>query len=239
MQVVTDDGLVRYDLLQGSLREEFRSVLKAIEVYDATSLRTQEDRMAFWMNAYNVQMLEHLISHPDVGNIIDDGMSETFFQEPYLTAGLSASLDAVENVILRGASSDESLEPYRVATLDPRLHVGINCGATSCPRLRSMAFTAENLNDELDRAMRDFVNSPDHFREDGSTMVLSSILDWFGPDFDSQGRPAGDYLLAFMDTGRPDYEALRQRLAGRSAAEIKAQPDVTFAYQWTVNRAAM
>ena len=85
--------------------------------------------------------------------------------------------------------------------------------------------------------MRDFVNSPHHFRFEGDTAVLSSLLDWFGSDFDSTGVPAGDYLLGFLDADRPDADRLRRLFAGRSAAEIKAQPNVRFAYEWELNTA--
>ncbi len=236
-RVVTDEGLVRYDLLRGELRNDFRRVLKAVEDFDASGLLTREARLAFWLNAYNVQMLENVIETPEVNDIVADGFVEAFFRTPYRTAGLDVTLDQIENVILRRSDFDERLAVFRLPALDPRIHAGINCAAVSCPILRRRAFTPENVDAELDAAMADFVNRPRHFRVEGDGFVLSALLDWFGSDFDSQGMPAGDFLLGFMSPERPDYDRLKGLFEGRTAAGIKAQPNVRFEYLWKVNRA--
>ncbi|MEM1128128.1 MAG: DUF547 domain-containing protein [Bacteroidota bacterium] len=235
--VVSREGLVDYDALRGPRNEDLRRVLKAIEDFDPTQLRTDAQKMAFWMNAYNVQMLQHIVEHPAVQNIVDDGLAGTFFQTPYRTAGLSMSLDDLENVILRREDGPAPLVALRVDQLDPRLHVGLNCAAISCPRLRQRAFTVATLEAELETAMRDFVNGSAHFRAEGETVVLSSLLDWFGPDFDRPEAVAGDYLLSFMDSGRADYAALSATLGGRSSAALRNQPEVRYEYLWEVNAA--
>ena len=114
--------------------------------------------------------------------------------------------------------------------------MGLNCAAVSCPRLRDRAFTADNVDAELDAAMRDFMTSSRHFRVEGDTIVVSSLLDWFAADFDLHG-PAGDYLLGFMPTDRPGAERLRALLEGTSAAGLKQKPAVRYEYLWDVNRA--
>ena len=236
-KVVTDEGLVRYDLLRGELSMDFRRVLKAVEVFDAATLRTTEQKMAFWMNAYNVQMLQNIIETPQVNHIIDDGFADAFFDKPFLTAGTGITLNEIENTILRRQDGRTALKAFQPDRLDLRLHVALNCAAVSCPRLRRRAFTAANLNAELEAAMRDFAGSPAHFRAEGNRLVLSALLDWYGPDFDTQGIPAGDLILRYMPTSHPDYAALKQALAGRTAAQIKTLADVHFEYLWDVNAA--
>jgi hypothetical protein len=234
-QVVTDEGLVRYDRLAGPLADEFAAVVDAVETFDASTLTSDAARLAFWMNAYNVKMVERVLAKGAPANIERAGF-DAFFKTPVRVAGRDVTLDEIENVILRRQPTS-TLSALQVQTLDPRIHVGLNCGAVSCPRLRSRAFTAANVNAELDRAMGDFVDSRQHFRFDGDTAVLSSLLDWFGGDFDAAGKPAGDYLLSFMDASRLDAARLRALFAGRTAAEIKAQPNVRFAYRWDLNAA--
>ncbi|MFQ5571109.1 MAG: DUF547 domain-containing protein [Rhodothermales bacterium] len=236
-QVVTEEGRVRYDLLQNSLRPDFRRVLKAVEDFDATTLRTHEQKLAFWMNAYNVQMLQNIIETPQVQHIIDDGFADAFFDTPFRTARTRITLNEIENVILRMEDGQAELMSFRVDRLDPRIHVGLNCAAVSCPRLRNRAFTADNVDTELDAAMRDFAGSPAHLRVEGSRVILSSLLDWYGSDFDEAGLPAGEFLLRYMPETRPDYDALKQALGGRRADAIKARPNVRFDYAWEVNRA--
>ncbi len=234
-QIVTDDGLVRYDLLAGPLRGEFDAVVRGIEAVDASTLTTDAERLAFWMNAYNVKMVERVLAKGTPANIERVGF-DAFFKTPVRVAGRDVTLDEIENVILRRQPTT-TLSALQVRALDPRIHVGLNCGAVSCPRLRGRAFTAANVDAELDRAMGDFVDSRHHFRFDGDTAVLSSLLDWFGSDFDAAGKPAGDYLLGFMDASRPSAAAFRALFEGRTAAEIKAQPGVRYEYRWDLNAA--
>ena len=235
--VVTDDGFVRYDLLAGPRRADFDAVADAVERFDARTLDSDAERLAFWLNAYNVKLVERVLEAGIPDNIEAHGF-DAFFKSPVRVAGHDVTLDQIEHVILRRQDGPAALEALAVDRLDPRIHVGLNCGAVSCPRLRPRALTAANVHTELDRAMRDFVNSPSHFLADGDGFVLSSLLDWFGSDFDAAGKPAGNYLLQFMDSERPGYERLRALFAGRSAAEIKAQPGVRFVYVWDLNAAS-
>ena len=236
-KVVTDKGLVRYNLLRGELSLDFRRVLKAVEDFDATTLRTTEQKLAFWMNAYNVQMLQNIIETPQVNDIIDDGFADAFFDTPFLTAGTGITLNEIENTILRRQDGRAALKAFQPARLDLRLHVALNCAAISCPRLRRRAFTAANLDAELEAAMRDFAGSPVHFRAEQGRLILSALLDWYGPDFDTDGHPAGDVILHYMPASHPDYAALKKALSGRTAAQLKALSNVQFEYLWTVNAA--
>ena len=234
-RVVTDAGLVRYDLLAGPLRDEFDAVAAAIEAFDASTLDTFSEKLTFWVNAYNVKIVKRVLEAGVPENIEDYGFA-FFFETPVRVAGYDVTLNQIEHLILRRQDGPVELEALAVNRLDPRLHVGLNCGAISCPRLR--AFTVANVDAELDAAMRDFVNSPQHFRFEGDTAALSSLLDWFAADWDVMGPDeAGDYLLGFMDSDRPDANRLRRLFEGQSAAEIRALPNVRFAYDWDLNAA--
>ena len=235
-QVVTDEGNVRYDRLRGDLNRTFRRVLKAVETYDASQLQSQSAKMAFWINAYNVQMLANVLEAWPVRDV--SAHDKRFFNQPLRTAGAALSLDQIEHVILRRQSGPARAEQFQVGRLDPRLHAAVNCAARSCPRLRQKAYTPERMGAMLDAAMRDFTGHREHFRraEDGGDFVFNSILKWYGADFDRpDGTPAGDYLLSFMPEARPGYDALRGALEGRSAAELQKQETTSFAYDWTLN----
>lgn len=236
-QVVTPEGRVRYDLLRGPLRHDLRRVLKAVEDYDRARLTTDAQKLAFWINAYNVQMLQSVVAHPSATNVVEGAWADVFFKTPFRTAGLALTLDDIEHTLLRRQGRTPALRALQPARLDPRIHVGLNCAAVSCPALRAEAFTAARLEAQLNAAMRDFTASPSHFRRSGEAFVLSSLLDWFGTDFDAAGLPAGDYLLRFMPPERPHYALWRGLLQGRTSAALKAHPAVRFAYDWSVNAA--
>jgi ribosomal protein L15 len=66
---------------------------------------------------------------------------------------------------------------------EPRIHFALVCAAKSCPPLRNEAFTADQLNKQLDEQGRDFMNdkSKNNIRKDKAE--LSKILMWYGGDF--------------------------------------------------------
>ena len=235
-EIVTEDGRVRYDRLRTDLAPLFRSVLKAIEEFDLEALKTGDERFAFWINAYNVQVLQNVLEAPHVEDIIEDGAADDFFRTPLRTARLAISLDQLEHSILRGRDGPSELADLQLSVPDPRLHVALNCAAAGCPRLRRQSFRAETVDSMLQSAMKDFVNDTRHFRREGRRWVFSSILEWFGEDFDAAGR-AGDYLAAYVDLSRPDAQALKELLRGKTSTELSQLRSIQFEYDWTVNRA--
>lgn len=241
--VVSADGLVDYGRLAGARADDFAAVLAAVEQFDAAALTTDAEKLAFFLNAYNVRMLKNILDAPEVENIETDDRFGVFFRTPFRVAGFDMTLNQIENGILRlqdsvdGQPLPDGLRALRPSALDPRLHVGLNCAAVSCPRLRREAFTPERVDEQLDAALSDFADDDRFATVDGSTITLTTLLDWFGEDFDRPGQPAGDYLLAFMSPDRPGYAALRRLLSGRTAAEIRALPGVRFDYDWSVNAA--
>ncbi len=235
--VVQPDGSVCYSALSdGPAREALDAALLGIETFDPASLDTDDEKLAFWSNAYNALMLDAVSQHPNRSGVLDGDEGRIFFKTPMPAGGTTLTLDELENVILRKQDSDRpELRRFQVDTLDPRLHVALNCAAVSCPPLQRAAFRPATLDRELDQAFSGWVNAPTHFTVDDGTLVASSLIDWFGSDFDS-GQPAGDFLLSHMSMGRPGYAALKSKLEGKTSAQLKAN-GTRYAYDWTVNRA--
>lgn len=229
---VSEEGLVDYSRIRNR-QADLDEILEKIVTFDGP-LDTDDRKKAFWINAYNANMLDIIAHHPGVHNIVDEGYSEEFFKSPIKAAGMELSLDEIEHNILRKQPSDFQ-QDIPVVNFDPRIHVGLNCAAISCPALAPRAFSAGDIDSMLDDRMRSFVNSERHIRFDGSKLILSSLLDWFGADWDATGIPAGDYLLKYMSPTRTQYDELRQRLAGKTSSELKNSESVTFEYLWFVN----
>lgn len=244
--VVSADGLVDYGRLAGARADDFAAVLAAVEQFDAAALTTDAEKLAFFLNAYNVRMLKNILDAPEVENIETDDRFGAFFRTPFRVAGFDMTLNQIENGILRlqdsvdGQPLPEGLRALRPSALDPRLHVGLNCAAVSCPRLRREAFTPERVDEQLDAALSDFADDDRFATVDGSTITLTTLLDWFGEDFDASGQPVGDFFLAAMSPSRPGYATLRPILEGRDAVALRTYvlgtPGVSFVYDWTVNR---
>lgn len=246
--VVTTSGLVDYARIEAQFDFEFDSVLASIRQKDPVELQTDEQKVAFYINAYNVMVLEVLRNAPGVQNIEFDQRFEELFQTEFRIAQHNMTLNQLENGILRlndvvdGVLLPKGLKALRPTILEPRIHVGLNCGAVSCPVLRRQAFTAETLDTTLEAAMDEFVNSFRFVEVLGPELILSSIVDWYGEDFDSEDQAAGDYLLSFLEPATIGYETIQKLLGGHSAGEIRQMvlenSDYRFDYDWTVNRAS-
>lgn len=227
--LVGDGETPRYDALaREPARSAMRRAVACVEATDPATLRTDAERLAFWLNAYNIRMVHNVLGAPGTTNVLD--RRDVFFRTPYRFAGQRLTLDDVENGLLRRQSS--SLRHLAPSRLDARLHAGLFCAAASCPPLQPTPFAPETVDAQLDAATQAWVNSPRFARTSGRTVVFSSLLDWFGADFDAAGGgKAGDFFARYLHAS-----PLRTRLAGQTAAQIKATPGTTFAYDWTLVR---
>ena len=190
-----------------------------------------DERLAFWINAYNACMLKRVIEHYPIrkaGGLLRLKnaaagrpansvwqIGDVFTAAHCPVAGAERSQDEIEHEIIRPMG-------------DPRIHFAINCAALSCPPLISRAYLPGTLGGQLDDRVRAFIGDPAHFDvavTDGTPAVrVNRVLEWFNEDF---GGPEG--VLAF--------------LAGYLDGAVRAaltHPDARLAffdYDWTLNDA--
>ena len=238
--VVQSDGRVDYARLASLHRADLDAALAAVASQDPAALRSDAQKTAFLVNAYNAHVLARVLASPRATNLERQDLFGAFFRQPVAVAGLRMTLDQLEHGVLRrqsrvnGAAVPAALGRLRPSRVDYRIHAALNCAAVSCPPLAGRAFRASSLDADLDARFRAFAGSPRAARLDGRRLVLSSLFDWFADDFEAS-RPVGDVLLAAMPTSRAS--SLRSRLAGTTVAQLRRDRAVTFAYDWTVNRA--
>lgn len=165
-----------------------------------------DERLSFWLNAYNAATGDALLSDPArLEN------RRQFFSTPRLTvAGEDLSLDAIEHGILRGSQWKYGLgyvpnpfpsafvRRHRVAEPDFRVHFALNCGAASCPAV--YGYAAETIDDDLDAAAEEFLRS-ETVVEDGTASVSRLFL-WYRGDFGGRSgikRILREYGVAGLD----------------------------------------
>lgn len=140
---------------------------------------TSQQRMAFWINAYNAFTLRVIVDHYPIqsrwltlqprNSIRQIGGVWTDLTWP--AAGRAVTLDDIEHRILRPEFKD------------PRIHFAINCASISCPPLAAQPYRARTLDDQLDDAARKYLASSEGLQMDGGTLRVSSLFKWFGEDF--------------------------------------------------------
>ena len=172
------------------------------------------ERLAFWINAYNILVIDLVARNHPLASIRDVGslLRPVWKIEAGRAAGRAVSLDEIEHTILRPLG-------------EPRVHVAIVCASTSCPSLAREPFRAERLEAQLDAAARAFVASGDKgARVEARSLRVSKIFRWFASDFAASGG-----VLAFVRRhATPEVRAAIDRLGPEP-------PLVFFDYDWSLN----
>ncbi|MGH9350284.1 MAG: DUF547 domain-containing protein [Vicinamibacterales bacterium] len=140
---------------------------------------TREQRMAFWINAYNALTLRAIVDHYPI-------QSGWFTRQPrnsirhidgvwtdltWRVAGRTVTLDDIEHRTVRPVFKDA------------RIHFALNCASISCPPLAAEPYRPATLDAQMNEAARAYLASPEGLRVDGGTLRVSSIFKWYGEDF--------------------------------------------------------
>jgi hypothetical protein len=199
---VLDDGRVKYAELRAGIEPLDRFVQQIGQVSPDSHPALFTDRrasLAYWLNAYNALTLWAMAKdYPEKRKRLSTliGRGKFFHRDQFLVGGKRRTLSGIEDRSLR--------EKFK----DPRIHFAIVCASNGCPWLSQTAFTAENLDAELDKAARLFFSQTRNLSLDPAkrTVRLSSIFDWFAKDFGQSGAQR----LAFVARYAPaSAQALR------------------------------
>jgi len=169
-------------------RAEFETFLRALGSVDEDVFEswTEEQRLAFWINAYNAFTIKAIIDHYPIKR------SFTLVGIFYAPSDSILQIKGVWTKLqFRALGNMVTLEEIEHETLrkkfnEPRIHMAINCASISCPDLRNEAYTPEKLEEQLADASTNFVNNPDkgvYVNEQSGKVKLSKIFKWFGDDF--------------------------------------------------------
>lgn len=164
---------------------------------------TTADKKAFWINAYNAFTVQLVVRQYPVKSIKDIKRGIPFVNTVWdikfiHIAGKTYDLNNIEHGILR--------EEFK----DARLHAALNCASYSCPVLRNEAFVAERLDEQLNDAMRKFINDPIRNQVTGKKARISQIFQWYRADFVRETGSIRAYLNQFAEkpldaNGRIEY----------------------------------
>ncbi len=185
-------NLVDYQGVTARDRESLGRYLESLTGVEVTSLSRASQR-PFWINLYNALTIQVVLDHYPVDSIKDIDISPGFFSSgPWdkklvTIEGQELSLNDIEHRILRPIWKD------------PRIHYAVNCASMGCPNLQREAFTAENTDNLLDKAAREYINHPRGVNINGGDLVVSSIYDWFQEDFGDSEAGVIKHLMQYAD----------------------------------------
>ena len=198
-------NVVDYEAIKDDPR--WPKVVSQLETFPPEQLESRNEKIAFYINAYNILAIKMVIDHWPLKSIKDAGnlFSPVWEKPAGKISGKLVSLDDIEHKTLR---------PMR----DPRVHMAIVCASISCPDLRREAYLAAHINEQLDNQSSVFLaNRAKGFRMEDDQMRMSKIFDWFEEDFDNMGG-----VSAFVARYQPGFP-------------LKESTKATLPYNWNLN----
>ncbi len=171
-------------------------------------------QQAYWINLYNALTIKVILNEYPVESITtisEDFISFGPWDDQVATVqGQTLSLNDIEHRILRPIWNDN------------RIHYAVNCASIGCPNLSAQAFTAANLDTQLEAAAVAYVNHPRGVNIANGELQVSSIFHWYKVDF---GDTDESLLLHLQRYAKPP---LRQKLQSY-------QGDINHDYDWNLN----
>lgn len=210
--------------------------LASLAGLDPLELSAREDRLAYWINAYNASVIRGVLERFEGETSFSVIESPGFFStRAFAFGGLLLSLDHIEQGVIRGDFENEAatqgLSEDELATVrqwheslweegrvDARLHAVLNCGALGCPNLLSrkpFVYQGARLEEQLAAATAEWLGSAEKGAgPDGVSMLFT----WYRQDFvDDAGS-----VEAFVEANRA---------GGKQGVEFSE----SLSYDWTLN----
>lgn len=178
---VDDSGWVNY---KGLIKDKskLQEYLQTLSNNPPSDQWSQNEQIAYWINAYNAFTLKLIIDHYPLNSIKDIGF---FIQIPFVNTpwqkkffsigGDKMDLDEIEHNILRKRFNE------------PRIHFALVCASRSCAKLRREAYTGNKLDEQLNNQARTFLANRNKNKITPDNAALSSYFKWFKKDFTKNG----------------------------------------------------
>lgn len=191
---VTEDGKVKYDQIKGNDKSfiAINSILDSTNYYDYSS----DDLKAYWINAYNFIVIREVVRFYPIESVNE--ILGFFSNRQHQLGAQKHTLDYLENELIRKEFND------------PRIHFALNCAAISCPPLLNEAFTAEEIDTQLDQLTGNALNDSNfvYFDSSNYTVQVSKIFFWFKEDFEKAGGVIS-FINKYREEEIPDHVEIK------------------------------
>jgi len=208
-------------------RDDRAALKQVLERYSAVPAAefdgwSKGQQMAFLINAYNAFTIELVLrQYPDLKSIKDMGsLLQPVWRKKFFTLlDGQRHLDWIEHDQLRGRHPDW------------RVHAAVNSASIGGPALRNEAFTAPQLDAQLDDGMLRFMNDRTRNRARDGRLEVSPLFTWFRDDFEKGTR--GVWRLEDLFAR---YAAqLNDDPSEQSKVRAKTMPITYLDYDWSLN----
>jgi len=182
------NGRVKYAEIKQNPKnlQELLSLAKRVKV----STEDPDLYKAFWINAYNIAVINGIIKQFSVNSPKD---IEGFFNIKTHSLGQkSVTLDDIEKKLLFGNYPDEA-----------RFHFVLVCAAKGCPPIIAEAYRPEKLEQQLQQQTVKAMNATEFVKVQKDKVLLSEIMKWYQQDFEIEGGSLLDFVNRYRKTPIP------------------------------------
>lgn len=154
-------------------------------------LKTDEQKLAFWINVYNSYIILSLREHPEY---YEPDVRSAFFKKPLIhVAGMRLSFAEVEHGLVRKSQWEYGLGYFRtwfpgkferknrIQQRDYRVHFALNCGAQDCPPVA--VYSPQTLDQQLAEQTKEYLTKTTVYLADKNTAQVTALFSWFRGDF--------------------------------------------------------
>jgi len=171
------DGYVYYNALKSERANLDRYVASLDVAQERVAQLSENDRRAFWVNAYNALVLRTVINAYPIRGKADGYPASSIAQIPggmdlikHRVAGQVMTLDEIEKTVIAGFG-------------DGRLVFALGRGTIGSGRLRSEVYAGDRLEAQLTEAVKEFVLRGANFKLDrqNATLTVTPLFSWREP----------------------------------------------------------
>jgi len=226
------DGWVYYRALKSD-RAKLDGYINLLATTAVDKL-SKNDRIAFWLNAYNALVLRTVVDHYPIAKRAAEYPDKSIRQIP----------GAFERLIHRVGNRTLTLDQIEQTVLpefhDPRVYFALGRGAVGSGRLRSEAFVAARLEEQLADVAAECVTRGQCITIDRGTgkIAASSIFSWRSKEFaDAYADKAPAALSTRSPIERAVMAFIMPRLLGTEKEFIEKNTfQITYStFDWTLN----
>ena len=243
-EYVDADGMVDYARLRRQ-RLRLKKLLDAFDELDPNEYKSwpQSDKIAFWINAYNIQTLNIIVENYPI-------QSSPFVRiiwGPYSILHIKGIWTDYKVMVMDEEFTLSAIEQqfFRKEFKEPRVFLALTRASLSSPVLRNEPYYGYKLDKQLDDQCKRFLSSAYGFKIDrpGQTVYLSAIFEskptWYGGEFlDKYGtdkkfkdqEPITRAVLSFISRYIPQGSVSFLEVGNYSVKYMK--------YDWTLNDSA-
>jgi len=239
---VDDKGVVNYKILKRK-RPELNQLLGEFAKLDSNEYSSwpKEDKIAFWINAYNIKMLKIIVDNYP----IESSRILRLFWPPDSIRHIDRNIGGISRQKFIAMDEEFTLAEierrfFRQEFDEPRVFFAISHASLSSPPLRNEPYYGHKLYNQLDDQVKRFLSGRHAFKIDrkNQSVHLSALFQstWYGKEFISKygtdkkfkdQQPAVRAVLNFLTNYIAEQDA--------SFLELKNYPVKYIKYDWRLN----